>query len=173
MSEWWRPSKSGDIKPIPWLAPKVIEHLESLLTPDMEVIEHGSGGSTLWFAERVKHVIAMESDIDWFQIVKSKCPDNARVLFGIANVWTWEENQKRDLFLIDGEPVIGRNKWLTASPNLVKPGGWVVLDNANRPEYAAEREWLKQQAAEYLSMDANEGGTRFMVTDFFKMKEGE
>ena len=165
MSEWWRPSKSGDIKPIPWLAPKAIEHLESLLTPDMEVIEHGSGGSTLWFAERVRHVTAFENDADWRMIVQKKSPPNVTM--------NGQSKSGYDLLLIDGEPVIDRAEWLIDSTSIVKPGGWVVLDNANRPEYAAEREWLKQQAAEYLSMDANEGGTRFMVTDFFKMKEGE
>lgn len=46
----------------PWMNFRVIAWLESYLKPDMRVFEYGSGGSTLFFAERVAHVVSVEHD---------------------------------------------------------------------------------------------------------------
>jgi predicted O-methyltransferase YrrM len=77
--------------------------------------------------------------------------------------------QQFDLLLIDGEPVEDRAEWLKAAPTTVKPGGWVVLDNANRPEYEKERKHLQTYAAEFETFNGNEGGTLYLVTEFYKM----
>jgi len=45
---------------IPLLNQGTIYFLESVLTKDTEVLETGSGASTVWFAERVKNVISWE-----------------------------------------------------------------------------------------------------------------
>jgi hypothetical protein len=166
--KWWQPSPpSSEIKPVPWLSPAVIQHLENLVQPDWEVIEHGSGGSTLWFAARCKRVLACESNQDWQKIVKDQAGENVLILGrGVpTNV------EPFDLLLIDGEPVEDRRGWIWAASNLVKPGGWVVLDNANRPEYAKERQHLQAYAAEFQTFDGNEGGTRYLVTEFYRMPE--
>jgi predicted O-methyltransferase YrrM len=168
MNKWWQPSPSKEIKPIPWLAPNVISHLENLIQPDWEIIEHGSGGSTLWLAERAKSVKSVERDPDWRAVVQSKAPENVKVY---GETYPADFHKLCDLLLIDGEPVELRADWLESAPQIVKPGGWVVLDNANRPEYAAERHALEQIAAEYIRFDGNEGGTRYLVTDFYRMPE--
>lgn len=164
---WWKPSKPNEIKPIPWLAPRVIKHLESLLTPEMNVIEHGSGGSTLWFAERCKCVMAFENDSDWERQVEIEAsPRKVAVVSGFPNP---QIGPQYDLLLIDGEPIEDRKAWINVAPALVKPGGWVVLDNANRPEYATERKWLQGIVESYKTFDCNEG-TAYLVTEFYKMK---
>lgn len=169
MSRWWEPSPSSAIKPIPWLAPKVIQYLENIIQPDFEVLEHGSGGSTLWFAERCKWVTSFENNPDWIEIVSEKAPGNVTLTDMKAFILS---RSNCDLLLIDGEPVEARADWLTQAPTFVKPGGWVVLDNANRPEYAAEREALRQYADLVETFDSNEGVTKYLVTDFWKMKAG-
>jgi predicted O-methyltransferase YrrM len=50
---------------IPWITFCAIEFLETILDPDMQVFEYGSGGSTLFFARRVKKVVAVEHDPTW------------------------------------------------------------------------------------------------------------
>jgi predicted O-methyltransferase YrrM len=171
---WYQPRRSGEqLQAVPWLAPKVIQHLENLIQPDWEVIEHGSGGSTLWFAERCSSVTAFEHDPDWQAIVKRQAPENVNVVSGSTatklQTITVEMLTGFDLCLIDGEPVGDRAKWLKAAPTLVKPGGWVVLDNANRPEYEAERKHMQAYADHVETIDANEGGTMFLVTEFYRM----
>lgn len=50
---------------MPWMTFFVIEFLETVLKADMHVFEYGSGGSTLFFAKRVRQVISVEHDADW------------------------------------------------------------------------------------------------------------
>jgi predicted O-methyltransferase YrrM len=168
--KWWQPSPpSSEIKPVPWLSPAVIQHLDNLVQPDWDIIEHGSGGSTLWFAARCKSVTAFEHNPDWQMIVKGQAPENATIYS--RNDATSLTFNSFDLCLIDGEPVEDRRRWIEDAVQLVRPGGWVVLDNANRPEYAKERQHLQAYAAEFQTFDGNEGGTKYLVTEFFRMPE--
>jgi predicted O-methyltransferase YrrM len=164
-TKWYQPSPRNKLQPIPWLHSDVIAHLESLIQPDWEIIEHGSGGSTLWFAQRCKSVTAIENDPDWQEIVKKQSPEN------VTMVSVLQAFQPCDLLLIDGVPVGDRAKWIEAAPTIVKPGGWVVLDNCNRPEYAKERKHLQTYAAEFLTINGNEGQTQYLMTEFYRMPE--
>ncbi|MHB1213712.1 MAG: methyltransferase domain-containing protein [Thiobacillus sp.] len=53
----------------PWMNFRVIEWLESYLKPDMRVFEYGSGGSTLFLAERVAQVVSVEHDEGFFEFL--------------------------------------------------------------------------------------------------------
>jgi hypothetical protein len=46
----------------PWLVYEAIDFLEEILQPDWRVFEWGSGGSTLFYANRVAHVISIEHE---------------------------------------------------------------------------------------------------------------
>jgi predicted O-methyltransferase YrrM len=166
---WYVARKPEELEATPWLAPKVVQYLENLIKPDWEIIEHGSGGSTLWFAQRAKCVRAFENNRKWREIVAKQAPTNAvvsdlprGVAMGLPKV---------DMLLIDGEPVEDRRWWIEFSIEIVHPGGWVVLDNANRPEYTKERKHLQTYAAEVVTFDVNEGGTQYLVTEFYRMPE--
>jgi predicted O-methyltransferase YrrM len=173
-TKWYQPSPRNKLQPIPWLHPDVIAHLESLIQPDWDIIEHGSGGSTLWFAQRCKSVTAFESDPDWEAIVKKQAPENVRVVSqGTYRGIVAPDAIEYDFLLIDGEPVKERCQWIEAAPQLVRPGGWVVLDNCNRPEYTREREALQKIAAEFLTINGNEGQTQYLMTEFYRMPEAE
>jgi hypothetical protein len=56
---------------LPWLTFPVIEWLEANLAPTMRVFEWGSGGSTVFFAQRVGSVVSVEHDADWYARVRS------------------------------------------------------------------------------------------------------
>jgi predicted O-methyltransferase YrrM len=172
MQDWYKPSNPDKVKPFPWLAPKVIKKLESLLTPDMEVLEHGSGGSTLWFAERVKFVLAIEQDLDWRRVIEKKLGKNrGAICASLGDIIPSQRllNGRFDLLLIDGEPVEDRIRWLIAANNLVKAGGWVVLDNCNRPEYEKEFEALKARAVKVEILEGNVYPCKYLVTAFLRM----
>lgn len=57
--------KDGEI----WITFKGKRFLESILTPQMDVFEYGSGGSTIFFARRVRHLTSVEHDRDWYNTV--------------------------------------------------------------------------------------------------------
>jgi len=92
-------------------------------------------------------------------------PENAIVKIGD---YPQHDDDMYDLLLIDGEPVEDRGEWIQAAPFIVKPGGWVVLDNANRPEYVAEREWLQGKAS--LVFTSKLQG-KHLVTEFYKLHD--
>jgi predicted O-methyltransferase YrrM len=173
MMEWYKPSPPGKILPQPWLSPEATDYLASILAPEMTVLEHGAGGSTLWLAERVKQVIAVEHNPDWFATLKEIVPSNVTLVYrdkaGIPGV-ILDVYAPFDLALIDGEPVEHRAEYIRSAPQLVHPGGWLVLDNANRPEYAGARGELMRVAEPVKRIDGNPAPNfKFLVTEFYRM----
>lgn len=51
----------------PWITFPAARALENLLTPDSRVLEYGAGGSTLFFAKRVRTLVTIEHDREWLQ----------------------------------------------------------------------------------------------------------
>lgn len=50
---------------VPWVTYKAMVWLQSHLGQDMVVFEYGAGGSTLFFAKKVKRLISVEHDSHW------------------------------------------------------------------------------------------------------------
>ncbi|QNA45010.1 O-methyltransferase [Lacibacter sediminis] len=66
---------------IPWLVFSSISFLESWVKKNMQVFEYGSGGSTLYFAEKTEHVISVEHDKSWYDHAKKVILDR-----GVGNI---------------------------------------------------------------------------------------
>ncbi len=161
---WYDPKQAFQIQATPWLSSEAISELEKIIQPDFEVIEFGGGGSTLWFAERVKQVYCYETNLDWFNAISNSGTSNVSMRFSVFPLP--DMDARKDLLLIDGEPVEHRAVWLLESQRMVKSGGWIVLDNANRPEYAKEREQLKQ-FAELIYTSPLYGS--YLITEFWRV----
>jgi hypothetical protein len=56
----------------PWVNFRAIEWLDSYLQPSMCVFEYGSGGSTLFLAERVAHVVSVEHDKGFHHLLTAR-----------------------------------------------------------------------------------------------------
>jgi SAM-dependent methyltransferase len=54
---------------LPWMSYGVIDYLGGALRPHQAVFEFGSGGSSLFFARRVKRVVSVEHDATWHRLV--------------------------------------------------------------------------------------------------------
>lgn len=54
----------------PWLTYRAAKWLDSYLEPVMRVFEYGSGGSTVFFAQRSKKVVSVEHSPEWYQVVQ-------------------------------------------------------------------------------------------------------
>ncbi len=92
---------------------------------------------------------------------------------GRMNILRDVPDRRYDLLFIDGEPVENRAAWLCGAFALVKPGGVVVLDNANRPEYQKERAFTQANCKSFETVDGNSPGTKYLVTEFYTLKGGE
>jgi len=61
---------------VPWVTFKAKRWLESFLTPGMNVLEFGSGGSTIFIAKRVKKLVSVEHDRGWYELTKEALTKN-------------------------------------------------------------------------------------------------
>jgi len=166
MRKWYEPTNPENVIPVPWLHPAVVAYMDMLIKPDWTILEHGAGGSTLWFAERAAKVVSIESNMQWVDKLSAIAPKN--VIF--ANEVMGDE--LFDLILIDGQPRESRIKWAMRAPELTKPGGVVVFDNCNRVEYAKSRGFLRGSAEHYITFEVNPPGHSQSVTEMYRMPGG-
>ena len=61
---------------LPWFSLTSIEFLDKWLTKSMDVFEYGSGGSTIFFANRCQSVVSIENNLFWFKELKHKIDES-------------------------------------------------------------------------------------------------
>jgi predicted O-methyltransferase YrrM len=118
-----------------------IDFLRDFLKKHMTVFEWGSGGSTIFFAERVSHVVSVESDSSWQSIVQKRlsdlkldnvtllpCPLDDKGFVAAVDGWA------PDLILIDGKEAEGSSRYecFQRAERVINPGGAIILDDAWR-----------------------------------------
>lgn len=120
----------------PWLTIDAIRMLEQILTKEMTGFEWESGRSTLWLADRLKSLVSVEHDPEWYAAVRSDlaakgCANVGYRLSG-ANSYADEirsfDDGSFDFIPIDGEK---RSACIAAAAVKVKVGGHIFIDNAD------------------------------------------
>ncbi|MHB8084679.1 MAG: O-methyltransferase [Dehalococcoidia bacterium] len=148
---------------LPWLTFGAIYWVKRHTKSDMKVFEYSSGGSTLFFAQRVAEVISVEHDRDWYSklsgIISDRRLINSR-LFLVEPEIKREGQQKyisqtfpqyaeasfeKYVKFIGNYPdnyfdlvlVDGRSRpfCLTEAVRKIRPGGYLILDNSDRSHY--------------------------------------
>ena len=128
----------------PWLTRAMVEILNEWLKPSDIGLEWGSGRSTDWFAIRVAHLISVEHNPEWSEIVKEKLctrglihrvdykflPDGkeGKRDSDYVNVAQSIKPNTLDFCLIDG---VSRDHCALACLEKLKPGGILIIDNVN------------------------------------------
>ena len=139
--------------PLPWYTYPAIYWLETVLKGNERVFEYGSGNSTLWFAQRVKSVAAIEHDEAWAKRLRPFVPDNValrHVPSGASDVSmersdpyvsaiTHEQQEPYDIIVVDGK---ARNACCHTAVSYLRPGGMLILDNSDRKEYEPANRFL-------------------------------
>ncbi len=134
---------------IPWFSYAAIDFLEKYLKPDMKVAEYGSGGSTIFFARRVRSVFSIEDNRQWYEMVTRRLAEkkltNATLKlcpFDFKNAVGFE--QSAYLNALPQEPfdvvvVDGSEEWTQVRPACfakaeaqVKRGGMIIVDDSWR-----------------------------------------
>lgn len=75
----------------PWMLEKAVKFIDGILKKDFDVFEWGSGGSTLYFSKRVKSVVSVENDQNWFNKLSEEIKTQ-----GITNINLIYSNYDRD-----------------------------------------------------------------------------
>lgn len=165
------PKRSPLTDATPWLTFGAIRWLASNIDSTMRVFEYGSGGSTLFFANRVREVVSVEHDPDWY--ARTRAALDAAGIRNCTYLLRTPVTQADARFAssdpayegldfadyvnaIDGYPdgsfdlvgVDGRARpdCVVASLAKIKPGGLILLDNSERPHYRGALEALAAYA---------------------------
>lgn len=97
---------------------------------DAFIFEFGSGASTKWFADISNHVVSVEHDERFSEVINGvEQYFQSRPYNQIIETYS---DQYFDLILVDGRD---RVKCVQSSITKLKSGGWLVLDNSEREYY--------------------------------------
>lgn len=144
----------------PWIVHRAFLELQKYLKPQMHVLEFGSGGSTLYLADKVASIYSIEHDEKWYHLihkqleaypkithvlvppVKKEGKEEYKSVHGLFSEGLDFENyahaadhlpeESFDLLIIDGRV---RPQCLKNSISKLKRGGMLIFDNADRETY--------------------------------------
>lgn len=131
-------SVDADGSPLPWITYPAIEFLKNRIHAEMSVFEYGCGNSTLWWASKVKEVISVEHENDWYQKIATIKPENVTLYMvdleygGTYSKKISEFKNRFDIVVIDGRDRVNCAK---NSLQALKPDGVIIWDNSDRLEY--------------------------------------
>lgn len=118
---------------IPWFTYPAIEYLKQFDFSDKIVFEYGSGNSSIFWAQRAKEVIAVESDRPWFEHVAKMRPPNLLLILEdgkeayVSSIS--RQDRKFDVIVIDGR---WRNACTTTCVDFLADHGMIIFDNSDR-----------------------------------------
>jgi hypothetical protein len=126
-------------RPLPYLPYCATELLSERLTANLNVLEFGSGFSTLFFMTHVARVTSVEHDARWLETVRSQMNDRVTLLHAprssadeyIAPIHSRAD--RFDLILVDGQH---RMACFALALERLTPAGVIVLDDSDRALYA-------------------------------------
>lgn len=161
---------------LPWFSYAAIDFLDANLRRDMHVFEFGSGGSTIFFAERCASVRAVEEEPKWAARVRVHAAERGLDNLEIANAPFNFSNPQNfltsdylaqvragvwDVIVVDGadNDFTIRPICFGAAESQVKPGGMIVVDDSWR--YTQLR---AANRARRLEVFESVGPARFGVT---------
>lgn len=130
----------------PWLTAEAIAVLNTALHRNDNGLEHGSGASTIWLARRTNHLISIENSLEWHKRVNDDLEreglKNVDCRYIPANE-DLQDDPYREPY-VEADPTISpasldyvvidawyRDECALRAVELLKPGGILVLDNAN------------------------------------------
>jgi hypothetical protein len=123
----------------PWLTYGAIMAIERLLSPEHNVLESGSGGSTIFFSRRCKSVKTYETNPEWGEKVRSTLPNPSNVILvcgepkELISMVKEEPNEFYDWVIVDsadlGDCYLFRGAMMDEFIPKLKKGGFMVVDN--------------------------------------------
>ena len=164
LSFW--PGRAAYKDGLPWITFEARDWLGSFLTGDMRVFEWGSGGSTLFLVKRVKNLISLEHNPEWYEkigpLIKEKGFSNCQYILKEPKPGSnYLSSSKRyaglsfeeycraidsypdnffDLVLVDGR---ARNFCVYLAMKKVRSKGFIFVDDTHGSGYTEGMEALK------------------------------
>ena len=154
----------------PWINYPTIQFMHHFACKNMHIVEFGTGGSSFFFLNRGAKLTSIEHDEKWIGLVKKK------ICSRLEKNWSYyliKSNNKFsqipspnsyllpvdklsdssvDLVLVDGRH---RIQSIQRVIKKIKNGGYLILDNCDRPEYSKSFELLSHWSLKQVSCITN------------------
>lgn len=140
----------------PWFTYAAVSFLENRLNKEMSIFEFGSGNSTLWWSQRVKNVVSVDHDLQWYSHLKNLIPANVEYLhYEMKPGGEYSKSVKNyentfDIIAIDGRD---RVNCVKNSISALKPDGIVIWDNSDREKYRDGYAFLLEKGFKRLDFE--------------------
>jgi predicted O-methyltransferase YrrM len=145
-------ARRGRVPERPWIVPAAVGWLARRMRRDWRVLELGSGRSTVWLARRAGAVTSFEDNEFWLErtreMLREAGIENCEVRELPVESFAAElgrlEDGSLDLLVVDflEAPGAERVEAVRAGRAKVRPGGYLLLDDSDRPGYAEAYELL-------------------------------
>lgn len=128
-----------DGAPLPLMTYGIIDVLQHRLTNDLRVFEFGSGSSTLFFAERARHVTSVEHDPSWIERLSGLAPANVELIHRPNDADATycraidDAGEAFDVVLIDGRD---RFNCMRRAVARVGTAGVIIFDDSQSDRYS-------------------------------------
>jgi predicted O-methyltransferase YrrM len=155
----------GYIPKVPWISYRARRLLNRAIQKEWRIVEFGSGGSTLWFAQRAGFVHSIESDAQWYAIVAVRLEGLRNVRYELRPLRNYAdlseyENRSLDLVLVDGAERAACAKSAVAK---VKSGGLIYLDNSDKDMTIPGGDVRIAEQTLIDAVDKRDGSIRYFV----------
>ena len=156
----------------PWISYSAAAEIDAHLNEKSVVLEYGSGMSTVWLAKRCERLYSVEDNETWHRMIEERLSRHS--LNNVTLEYSPDEDAycsfpnddslRFDLFFIDG---LYREKCLKNALSLLKPGGFVFLDDTDKGKPSLSdlylREIVKRQGG-WINYYTDFSPTEFAVT---------
>ncbi len=126
-------------KPLPWFTYASIHFIkQKLYLKPMKVFEYGSGNSTLWFSSKVKSIISIENDSNFYYKMLKKFSSKNNIIYELKKLNTnystkiLDYENEFDIVIIDGRERVECTKNCIKA---LKKDGIIIFDNSDRVKY--------------------------------------
>ena len=135
-----------------------LDFLDGLLTPDLEVVEFGGGGSSPYIARRVQNLEVYEGDETWHKIISDEIRKeyiaNAIIFLDPDYATDFSNTEPRfDVAIVDVWHGPNRIKCIESAMECVRSGGYLIYHNRifmerlKREGWAPIKKWGKWKIA--------------------------
>lgn len=154
----------------PWVHVDAVNFLFQNIKKSHTGFEFGSGSSTFWFSKFTKKIFSVESDEEWYKKTSEKRDefdikniDISLVVCPMLKIWDIDTEigedyekysneilkagKKFDYISIDG---VARSLCIKKSIDLLKPGGYLIIDNSERPAYWGAMECIPKNWESFI-----------------------
>lgn len=165
----------GQGNPIPWFTYSALYFLSKKDLKNYKVFEFGSGQSTFWFSDRCAKVVAVDHDANFFSFLENKIKSRKNVLLKLQteiNNYVAEVSkgaEKFDIIIVDG---IERVSCCQAALLALADRGIIILDDADRPEYAPAHRLLQDAGLIELPFFGTKPITHFQTLTSIYYRQG-